>query len=156
MTRAYVERVSGAAALARDLSDMARRQSAGSPLTTQEYTLIEQIGSSVEHDFLLFKSVHLEGGGLSEPDPISKIADVAFFEGRRLMAAVGQPLEWNQSVGKAGARQLMRGAIYSYFEFEAAQPWTDDRWRELEKSTPRPAWIARFLTPKPIACTSVR
>jgi hypothetical protein len=156
MTKAYIDRVKKAAALARELADMAQLQAAGKPLTASQYAAIENIGGAAEHDFLLFKSVQVPDGALNEPDPISKIADVAKFGSQQLLAAVGQPLEWNQSVGKPGARQLMRGSIYSYFEFVSAQPMTDETWRQREKATPRPAWVSRYFVNKPLACTSIR
>lgn len=156
MTKAYIARVKSAEALARSLADMARLQSAGKPLTTAQYSTIENIGAAAEHDFLLFKSVQVPDGALNEPDPVSKIADVANSGSQQLLAAVGQPLEWNQSVGKPGARQLMRGSIYSYFEFESSQPMTDETWRKQEKNTPHPAWVSKFLVTKPLACASIR
>lgn len=156
MTKAYVARVKATAAMARSLADMARFQAAGKTLSAAQYSAIENIGGAAEHDFLLFKSVQVPDGALNEPDPVSKIADVANFGSQQLLAAVGQPLEWNQSVGKPGARQLMRGSIYSYFEFESARPMTDETWRQQEKDMPHPAWVSKFLVSKPMACAAIR
>ncbi len=156
MSKAYVKRMQGEAALMRQLADMAKRQNQGKDLSAKEYALIEKIGASAEHDFLLFKSVHHEEGAVYIPDPISKIADVANSNGKRLLAAVGKPLEWNQSIGKAGARQLMRAAVYSYYEFHADAPMSDSKWRDAEEQAVRPAWVQKYLLNKTLECPKLR
>lgn len=155
-SNAYQKRIQEAAALLRQLADMAGRQNQGKELSAKEYDLIEKIGASAEHDFLLFKSVYNADGAMKQPDPIAKVADVAKSNGTRLLAAVGHPLEWDQSVGKPGARQLMRAAIYSYYEMTAAETMTDEEWREVEDKTARPAWIKPYVLKQALACAKVR
>lgn len=123
-------------------------------LTDKEYQLIENIGGAVEHNFLLMKSVQNTGDGLSHTDPMAKIADVAQASqtGRLLEAAVGNPLEWDQIVPFFGKKELVRGSVYSYYEFESNHPMDDIEWRKTIDSTPRPKWILPFFINNSLTC----
>lgn len=142
--------------LVANFGGMAARLIKGETLSEQEYKLIENIGGTVEHDFLLMKSTQIKDYGLALPDPISKIADVAQAPGVSLEVAVGKPMEWDQIVPFYGKRELVRGAVYSYFEFASSAPLTDDEWRTQEGRTPRPAWIQPFFINNRLDCPNIQ
>ncbi len=135
---------------------MATKLVQGKTLSDEEYKTIENVGGLVEHDFLLMKSVQVGGYGLAEPDPISKIADVAHAPGASLEVAVGKPAEWDQIVPFHGKRELVRGSVYSYYEFASGHPLTDDEWRQSEEQTSRPAWIQPFFVGKHMGCPNLQ
>jgi hypothetical protein len=142
--------------LVADFGSMAARLVKGETLRDDEYKLIENIGGAVEHDFLLMKSTQINDQGLALPDPISKIADVAQAPGVSLEVAVGKPMEWDQVVPFYGKRELVRGAVYSYFEFASNAPLTDEDWRKQEAQTPHPAWIRPFIINNHLGCPNVQ
>jgi hypothetical protein len=149
-TEAVVEgvlkRLASSAQAVRAFKAMAEKQLRGEALTPAEYEQIVYVGRNFEHTYLVFKSLGNPQLALSEPKPISKIADVADGGPKPLLhVAVGAPLEWKLIVPHRGRRQLVRGAVYSYFEVIQDKPLTDEEWRELEARTPRPAWIAPFV-----------
>ncbi|WP_295455364.1 DUF3160 domain-containing protein [uncultured Thiodictyon sp.] len=74
-----------------------------------------------------------------------KIADVA-GDGPYLMAAVGRPMEWDQVVPFYGRRQLVKGGVYSFYEFASPRLLDDAAWREMLGSQAHPAWIAPFVS----------
>lgn len=133
---------------------MATKLVRGEALSDEEYKTIENVGGLVEHDFKLMKSVQVKDNGLAEPDPIARITDVAQAPelGLSLQVAVGSPLEWDQAVPFYGKRELVRGAVYSYYEFTSAHPLTDEEWRQQLGNTPRPAWVQPFLARNPLGC----
>ena len=45
-----------------------------------------------------------------------------------LEAAVGRPLEWDQVVPYFGRREIVKGSVYSYYEFPSPTPLTDLAW----------------------------
>jgi hypothetical protein len=63
-----------------------------------------------------------------------------------LEAAVGRPLEWDQIVPFHGRREIVRGAIYSYYELNEPQPIDDATWRQRLAGQAAPPWIAPFLS----------
>jgi hypothetical protein len=82
-----------------------------------------------EHDFLVYNSLASADLALSTPNPIMKIADVAGGgEVPYLEAAVGRPLEWDQVVPYFGRREIVKGSVYSYYEFPSSTPLTDLDW----------------------------
>jgi hypothetical protein len=94
-----------------------------------------------EHDFLVYNSLASADLALSTPNPMMKIADIAGGgEVPYLEAAVGRPLEWDQVVPYFGRREIVKGSVYSYYEFPSSTPLTD-----LD-------WAGNSLTPTPILC----
>lgn len=136
---------------------MAAKLVRGETLSDEEYKMIENVGRSVEHDFLLMKPVQVADNGLARPDPIAKIADVAQApeRGLSLEVAVGRPVEWDQIVPFYGKREMVRGAVYSYYEFAGDHPLTDEEWRQQMDKTPRPAWVQPFFVRTPLGCTKL-
>lgn len=132
---------------------MARKQAAGRLLDDEEYALIIQVGGAIEHNFLVFKSAQskrrseAEPYGIAVPDPLPKVADVATSGAARLLAAVGEPLEWQQVVPFFGRRQIVKGAAYGYYEFTSGSVMTDEAWRDRAPSQARPAWMLPYLLP---------
>ena len=61
-----------------------------------------------------------------------KIADVALDRDSNdcLFVVVGNAMEWNHIVPFYGRRQMVRGAIYSYYEFVSDEFLNDEEWRE--------------------------
>jgi hypothetical protein len=127
-----------------------------------------------EHDFLVYNSLASADLALSTPDPIMKIADVAGGgEVPYLEAAVGRPLEWDQVVPYFGRREIVKGSVYSYYEFPSSTPLTDLDWagkacqprrRSCESITGRqsgprqgrfpahPAWVSSFISRETLSC----
>ena len=136
-------------------SALAEKERKGEKLTDKEYEKILYVARVVEHLFLIFRSLDAEGYGLSTPDPIGKIADVAAVNWARgfgqgvfsyLMAAVGNPTEWNYIVPYYGRRQIVKGSIYSYYEFESQELLNDEEWRErINKQAVLP-WVEPYIT----------
>jgi hypothetical protein len=141
-----LKRLASSAQAVRSFQAMAEKQQRGEPLTSAEYEQILYVGRNFEHNFLVFKSLGNPKLALSDPQPISKIADVADAGPKPLLhAAVGKPLEWKLVLPHFGRRQIVRGAVYSYFEVIHDTPLSDEEWRAMEDRTPRPDWVAPFV-----------
>ena len=128
-------------------SAMAEKERKGEKLTDQEYEKILYVARVAEHLFLIFRSLEEKEYGLSTPDPIGKIADVADNGlDTYLMAAVGNPMEWNYIVPYFGRHQIVKGSIYSYYEFESQELLNDEEWRErINKQAVLP-WVKPYIT----------
>ncbi|WP_224244985.1 DUF3160 domain-containing protein [Hyalangium gracile] len=141
-----LKRLTSSAQAARAFKAMAEKQLRGEALTSTEYEQILYVGRNFEHTYLIFKSLGDPKLALSEPKPISKIADVADGGPKPLLhVAVGKPLEWKLVVPHLGRRQIVRGAVYSYYEVIQDEPISDEEWQAMEARTPRPTWIAPFI-----------
>ncbi|WP_295391903.1 DUF3160 domain-containing protein [uncultured Thiodictyon sp.] len=138
-------RLRGSADEARRFKDIAERQGRGEALSSADYEAIYHVARVAEHHFLVFKSLANKELALSNPDPMPKIADVA-GDGPYLMAAVGRPMEWDRLVPFYGRRQLVKGGVYSFYEFASPQLLDDAAWREMLGSQAHPAWIAPFVS----------
>jgi hypothetical protein len=134
--------------------DIASRELAGKPLTNKEYEEILYVGRAAEHNFLIFKSLSQKDFALSTPDPIAKVADVAAssVDGRLLLAGVGAPLEWDQTVPFYGRKQVVKGPSYSYYETVSDRVMTDAEWRAKVPSMVRPAWIEPYVSKETLSC----
>ncbi|AUB85006.1 DUF3160 domain-containing protein [Candidatus Thiodictyon syntrophicum] len=130
---------------ARRFKAMAERQDRGEGLSGADYEAIYHVARVAEHHFLVFKSLANKELALSNPDPMPKIADVA-GDGPYLMAAVGRPMEWDQVVPFYGRRQLVKGAVYSFYEFASPRLLDDAAWRQMLGTQAHPAWIAPFVS----------
>ena len=108
---------------------MAQKELQNQPLADSDYDEILHVGAVAEHDFLVYNSLASADLALSTPNPIMKIADVAGGgEVPYLEAAVGRPLEWDQVVPYFGRREIVKGSVYSYYEFPSSTPLTDLAW----------------------------
>jgi hypothetical protein len=142
-----IRRLTETIAKARLFQSMAEKEIRGEILTDDEYEEIRHVGRVAEHHFKIFKSLANTEYALSEPDPMPKIADVAGDPAISpyLMAAVGKPTEWVHVVPFFGRHQLVKGSVYSYYEFESQRLLNDNEWREMVKSQPRPQWVQPFF-----------
>ncbi|MCL2247188.1 MAG: DUF3160 domain-containing protein [Lentimicrobiaceae bacterium] len=137
---------------------MAEKERKGEKLTNEEYQKVLWVARVAEHLFLVFYSLKDEEYGLPTPDPIGKITDVADNGGllsgqnddprvlKFLMAAVGNPLEWNYVVPYYGRYQIVKGSVYSYYEFESAELLNDEQWRKKADKQPLLPWIKSHIT----------
>lgn len=141
-----IRRLTETTAKARLFESMAEKELRGEVLTNDEYQEILEVGRIAEHHFKIFKSLANTEYALSEPDPMPKIADVAGGGiSPFLMAAVGKPTEWDHIVPFFGRHQLVKGSVYSYYEFESQRLLNDKEWVGMVKSQPRPAWVQPFF-----------
>ena len=147
-----IERLSGVAADVRGFEEMAKRVKQGEPLNAVDFDKIMNVARVAEHYFLLFNSLSNDEYGMSDPDPIAKIADVMRDEKyppyATWMVAVGNAMEWDHIVPFYGRRQIVKGSIYSYYEIVSEQILNDEQWREqVEQQEPLP-WIRKYITQK--------
>jgi hypothetical protein len=169
-----VRRLQATASKARLFEAMAEKELKNQPLSDSDYDEILHVGAVAEHDFLVYNSLASADLALSTPNPIMKIADVAGGgEVQYLEAAVGRPLEWDQVVPYFGRREIVKGSIYSYYEFPSSKPLTDIDWAgkpanpdadpvhptPADKAVPgkvqtqaHPAWVSSFISRERLAC----
>lgn len=128
--------------------DIAQKELAGKPLNNSDYDTILHVGRAAEHNFLIFKSLAKKDLALSTPDPVAKIADVASADKNAayLLVGVGFPLEWDQIVPFYGRKEIVKGAIYSYYELQSPQILNDEEWRKKVSTQIRPQWISPFIS----------
>lgn len=147
-----IERLKEAANEARSFQKMAEKERRGESLTNEENEKILYVAGTAEHLFLVFNSLSNKDYALSNPDPIAKIADVAggnmAYKIPYLMSAVGNTMEWNYNVPFFGRHQIVKGSIYSYYEFSSDKSLTDQEWREKVKTQEILPWIKPFVTYK--------
>jgi hypothetical protein len=126
---------------------MAEKEKRGELLTNKENEKILYTARVAEHLFLIFNSLANPDYGLANPDPMPKITDVAGrSEIKYLMAAVGNPMEWNLIVPSFGRKQIVKGAVYSYYEFKSDKLLNDEEWREKVNKQEFPFWIKPYVT----------
>lgn len=154
-----IGRLQASAKKARLFASIADKELRNQELSDSDYEEILYVGAAVEHDELVFKSLGDMDLALSNPDPMMKIADVAGGNPPvpYLEAAVGRPLEWEQAVPYFGRREIVKGSVYSYYEFTSPKPLNDLEWageRDSELKVEggavdlqqRPAWVERFIS----------
>jgi hypothetical protein len=169
-----IRRLQTTASKARLFESMAQKELQNQPLSDADYDEILHVGAVAEHDFLVYNSLASADLALSTPNPIMKIADVAGGgEVPYLEAAVGRPLEWDQVVPYFGRREIVKGSVYSYYEFPSPAPLTDLAWAgkpanpeaDLVHPSPadkavsgkvdlqaHPAWVSPFISRESLAC----
>jgi hypothetical protein len=135
---------------------IAEKERNGEKPTNDEYEKIRYVARVAEHLFLVFNSLINPDNGLSEPDPMGKIADVSQVEWAStpatqgvhsyFMVAVGNPMEWNYIVPYYGRYQLVKGSIYSYYEFESTEVLNDEEWRQKINTQELLPWIKPYVT----------
>lgn len=147
-----ITRLKEAASEARQFQTIAEKEIRGEELTNEEYEKILYTGRVAEHYFLIFKSLVNASQGLADPDPMAKIAEV--FGGGEfpyLMAAVGNPLEWDHVVPFYGRKQIVKGSVYSYYEFSSEKLFNDNEWQEQIKSKTHLPWVKPYITEKGVS-----
>jgi len=135
--------------------EIAEKEVNDEPLTDEEYELILTCGKSIEHDFLVFKSIMTEGYGLAKPDPMSKTVDVyggGVLNTDILHCAVGLPLEWDLIVPYYGRKQVVKGAVYSFYSFTKPNPISDKDWRSELNEHDLPEWIMSYISKNKLSC----
>jgi hypothetical protein len=146
LRQGLLRRLKETAAKARLFQAIAEKELRGEELSDSDYEEILYIGRVAEHHFLVYKSLANKDLALSIPDPMAKIADVADDgAGNLLEVAVGNPLEWDQIVPYYGRREIVKGAVYSYYEFTSHTPMTDEDWRKKVDSQPHPIWLQPYV-----------
>jgi hypothetical protein len=169
-----IRRLQATTSKTRLFAAMAQKELQNQPLADSDYDEILHVGAVAEHDFLVYNSLASADLALSTPNPIMKIADVAGGgEVPYLEAAVGRPLEWDQVVPYFGRREIVKGSVYSYYEFPSPTPLTDLIWAgkpanpdadpvnpsPADKAVPgkveteaHPAWVSSFISRESLAC----
>jgi Protein of unknown function (DUF3160) len=146
-------RLGEAAAKSRLFAKIARKELQGIPLSAHDYDEILYVNRTAEYEFLIFNSLANPDFALSNPDPMPKVADVAGnAETGYLEAGVGEPLEWDEIVPYYGRREIVKGSVYSYFEFTSQEPMDDQEWRKRLPTMHHPSWVAPFVSNSVLSC----
>ncbi len=133
------------------LGDIAAKELAGQPLTSEDYGIIQACLGPVECQVEYMKSM-LQLAGSQAPDmdmpPVPVIASVAGAEENILEVGVGGVDRIYVIVPLEGRLEVAQGGVFSYYEFSQprANRLTDEDWRNKLSSDPpdRPAWAATF------------
>ncbi len=131
------------------LEEIAEKELIDEPRTDKEYAEILYIGRIVEHFILIMNSIspdHDEYRALSNPDSIQKIVYVqSALDGTKLYEGLGPANEINVAVPFYGRRQIVKGPVYSYYEFRSQETWNNERWKkEYDKKNGLPLWIKDY------------
>ncbi len=148
-------RLRNAAQQAREFARMASDELSGRPLRPADYDAILYYARVAEYNFKVFNSLANPGYALSTPVPMPKIADVSGGgQASLLYAAVGRPLEWDQIVPFFGQHEIVKGSVYSYYEFSrpAREVLSDAEWLKLVDREAHPAWVAPFIERETLSC----
>jgi hypothetical protein len=174
LQQGIIRRLQTTASKVRLFEAMAEKELQNQPLSDTDYDEILHVGAVAEHDFLVYNSLASADLALSTPNPLMKIADVAGGgEMPNLEAAVGRPLEWDQVVPYFGRREIVKGSVYSYYEFPSPTPLTDLAWAgkpanpDADPTNPppadkaikgkvdseaHPAWVSSFISRESLSC----
>jgi hypothetical protein len=149
-----LRRLGEASAKCRLFAGMAQKELKDEPLSNQDYDEILYLNRTAEYHFLIFKSLANPNFALSNPDPMPKIADVAGGANGipYLNAAVGAPLEWDQLVPFFGRREIVKGSVYSYYEFSSPTPLSDSDWLKQLPGAAPPAWVTPYMSKEILSC----
>jgi hypothetical protein len=144
--------------LAAFLRRMAEKELAGEPLTPEENGRIQIFGADLENmtlsvisDDELYYWYEIQ----SETDKhVAVVADVHTSEASVLEEGVGPAFEIYVVVEIDGYLKLLRGAVFSYYEFTwpAADRLTDEAWQKMlkeGKAPPLPEWMKPILSDQP-------
>jgi len=142
-----IKRLNDAAAEVRIFRDIAEKERRNETLTGQEYRKIWSVANVAEHYFLIFSSLGNDDHALSNPDPMPKIVDVQLDKDSQdcLLVAVGNAMEWNHIVPFYGRRQIVRGAVYSYYEFVSDEFLNNEEWLKRVEKQDLPHWINPYV-----------
>ncbi|GLH80299.1 hypothetical protein SSBR45G_52080 [Bradyrhizobium sp. SSBR45G] len=136
----------------RKYQKIAEKELKGETLSADDYKLIQYVGRAAEHNFLIFSSLSNPQYALSNPDPMMKVVDVADAPSGTRELGVGRPLEWDQIVPHSGRSEIVKGGVYSYYEFASPQPLDDAEWRKRVDGQARPDWVTRHLSANVLSC----
>ncbi len=142
-----IKRLTETAAKIRLFQLIAEKEIRGESLSNDEYEEILYIGRVAEHYFLVFNSLANKELALSTPDPMPKITNVfGIQETSYLMAAVGRPVEWDFTVPFFGRHQIVKGSVYSYYEFTSDRLLNDEEWINIVKSQKILPWLKPYFS----------
>lgn len=133
------------------LKNIAEKELAGTPLTEEEYDLIDFHGDTLER-LTAAAADREEPGACVEEEEAAVIADIAsdLNSGTVLEEALGKTFEIYVVVEVEGQLKIAEGGVFSYYEFAwpMAGRLTDESWREMLNSgqaPPRPEWTSSFI-----------
>lgn len=153
LRQGILRRLTETAAETRRFRVMAEKELRGETLADSEYAAIRDVAGTIEHEFLIYKSLANKDLALASPDPLAKIADVAGDLNNGLLeVAVGGPLEWHQIAPFFGRRQIVLGSVYSYYEFTSMKLYDNETWRKEVSTHARPAWIQPLVAASDKSC----
>lgn len=153
LRKGLLRRLGQAAAKSRLFAGIARKELQGIPLSARDFDEILYVNRTAEYEFLIFNSLANPEFALSNPDPMPKVADVSGnAQVGYLNAAVGKPLEWDEIVPYFGRREIVKGSVYSYYDFTSREPLMDSEWYGRLPSTPRPSWVTPFVSNSILSC----
>ncbi len=163
-----VRRLQASSDETRVFASIAEKELRSEELSDSDYEQILHVGGVVEHDQLVYNSLANQNLALSTPEPMMKIADVAGGSQVPLLeVAVGRPLEWDQIVPYFGRREMVKGSVYSYYEFSSPKPLNDREWAAqvpaieskngedssaVVKAAKPPSWVEPFISAEPLSC----
>jgi len=151
----YLEKFTTLHELARKAEAIAQKEISGSALSTQDYDWIAGLQASFGSSLLWPQGFEL----INDPSQLQMalIADVATdaVEGQVLEVATGTPQRITVVVKDAyGGTRLTIGYVYSWYEFDSRERWTDTEWKKVmyaadsaakkQKGVEPPSWYAAF------------
>lgn len=149
LRKAVLERIENYRKHIKILETIAQKELDNIPLTDNEYLEILYIGRTIEHFILIINSMGSKDDALSNPDSIIKIVDVQKTPfGETLYEAIGQVNEINVIVPYFGRRQIVKGPVYSYYEFRSSEVWNNEKWRQKYQTHELPIWIRDYYDGK--------
>lgn len=146
----FSQKLSGLSTLLASLKAISEKELTGTTLSSDDYSLIRYIGSTLEGLTTFSQST----SAAIENDTDKKMAVVADVHtdpnsGQVLEEGVGQPYELLVIVPIEGTLTLLSGAAFSYYEFK--QPMsdrlTDEAWQSMlgtDKAPKAPEWTKSF------------
>jgi hypothetical protein len=143
--------------LATSLADISVKELEGTALTDADYEIIRTFGGQIEHIWYEINRADIEESRMSrtnwlDENPAAIVADVATDpNGRVLEVGTGHVWEIYAVVPVDGKLKLVKGGIFSYYEFEwpLSDRLTDSKWREMLYAGPPdpPDWAAVYAAP---------
>jgi len=138
------------------LKDISEKELTNTALSDEDYELIRSFGVQLEH-FWVEALRDKESGDYAKmwDNPAGLIADVATAPPDTvLQEGTGYVSQIYVVVPLDGNLRIVRGAVYSYYEFPwpASDRLTDEKWKEMlfQQQTPDlPGWTASFTAEKP-------
>ncbi|MEA4925881.1 MAG: DUF3160 domain-containing protein [Syntrophomonadaceae bacterium] len=137
------------------LKEISEKELNGTTLSDADYELIRSFGVQLEHFWTEALRDKTDGNVAKLFDnPAGLIADVATDPtGTVLEEGTGYISQIFAVVPLDGKLRIVRGAVYSYYEFPwpASDRLTDEKWKEMlsQQQTPNlPSWTASFIAPK--------
>ncbi len=146
LRKAVAERITEYRQHLKRLEEIAQKELDNTTLTADDCQEILYIGRTVEHFILIMNSLSTKDGeAIKEPEPVQKIVDVQKnpMDQSRLYEALGFVNEINVVVPFYGRRQIVKGPVYSYYEFTSPGSLTSEAWRKSGKQQ-LPSWIEPY------------